>query len=145
MRAKEFVRQLEHDRVVDAIKAAEAETSAEVRVYVHRGELKAEPLVAAQKKFHQLGMNKTPERNAVLIFVAPHARKFAVIGDKGVHEKVGERYWQHVVDLMREHFQHERFSDALVDAIRDIGSVLARHFPRSSTSRNDLPDDVVEG
>lgn len=145
MRAREFVRQLEHDRIVEAIKSAEAKMSAEIRVYVHRGELKTDPLEAAAKRFKKLGMQKTRERNAVLIFVAPRARKFAVVGDQGIHKRCGEAYWQQVVDLMREHFRNGRFSDALVDAISDIGRVLAEHFPRGAEDKNELPDEIAEG
>jgi uncharacterized membrane protein len=129
MRTKEFLSKLEHDRIVRAIQEAETKTSAQIRVYIQRGKLNGDPLIAAQKKFQRLGIHKTSERNAVLIFVAPRAHKFAIVGDQAIHEKCGELYWQRVVDLMREHFRNERFSDALVDAIRDIGSVLATHFP----------------
>jgi uncharacterized membrane protein len=31
---------------------------------------------------------------------------------------------------MREHFQNERFTHALVDAIGDVGAALAEHFPK---------------
>ena len=145
MRTKEFLSRLDHDRIVNAIRAAEAKTSAEIRVYLQRGKSNADPLGAAQKQFQKLGMHKTRERNAVLIFVAPRARKLAVVGDEGIHGKVGEAYWQHVVDLMREHFRNERFTDAIVDAIQDIGTILAEHFPARSTSGNELSDDVIEG
>jgi uncharacterized membrane protein len=144
MRTKEFLSKLEHDRIVKAIKDAEAKTSGQIGVYIQRGKANGDPRIAAQKKFHRLGMHKTAERNAVLIFVAPRAHKFAVMGDKAIHEKCGEAYWQWIVDLMREHFRHERFSDAIVDAIRDIGGVLAEHFPKRSTSSNELPDEIVE-
>jgi uncharacterized membrane protein len=133
MRTKEFLSKLEHDQIVWTIQEAEAKTSAQIRVYIQRGKLNGDPLIAAQKKFHRLGMHKTPKRNAVLIFVAPRARKFAIVGDQAIHEKCGELYWQRVVEVMREHFRNERFSDALVDAIRDIGSVLATHFPNCRT------------
>jgi len=127
MRTREFLSKLEHDRIVQAIREAESKTSAQIRVYIQRGKLNGNPLIAAQKKFQRLGMHKARQRNGVLIFVAPRARKFAVVGDQATHERCGELYWQRVVDLMREHFRNERFSDALVDAIRDIGSVLATH------------------
>ncbi|MDQ2824996.1 MAG: TPM domain-containing protein [Verrucomicrobiota bacterium] len=144
MRTKEFLSKLEHDRIVQAIQEAEAKTSAEIRVYVQRGKLNGNPLSTAQKRFQKLGMHKTRERNAVLIFVAPRAHKFAVVGDQAIHEKCGETYWRQIVDLMREHFRSERFSDAIVEAIRDIGRVLAEHFPKRSTAVNELPDDIVE-
>src|SRR6202049_373641 len=145
MRTKEFLSQLEHDRIVRAIQEAESKTSGQIRVYIQRGKLNVDPLMAAQKRFHRLGIHRTPERNAVLIFVAPRAHKFAVVGDKAIHEKCGDEFWQSVVDKMRAHFRNEKFSDAMVDAIGDLGNALATHFPKGSTSGNNLPDEVVEG
>ena len=145
MRTKEFLSKVEHDRIVHAIREAESKTSGEIRVYVQRGKLSGDPLTAAQKKFHQLGMHKTRKQNAVLIFVAPRAHKFAVVGDKAIHEKCGDEFWQRVVTRMRTHFQNENFSDALVEAVKEIGSVLASHFPKTLGNANELPDDVIEG
>ena len=144
MRTKEFLSKVEHDRIVAAIREAEFKTSGEIRVFVQRGKLNVDPLVAAQKKFHQLRMHKTRERNAALIFVAPRAHKFAVVGDKAIHEKCGDEFWQRIVDGMRAHFQNERFSDALVEAIKEIGNLLAVHFPKTLENANELPDDVIE-
>jgi uncharacterized membrane protein len=143
MRTKEFLSKLEDDRIVDAIRVAESKTSGEIRVFIQRGRLNADPMVAAQKKFHRLRMHNTRDRNAVLIFVAPRAHKFAVIGDKAIHEKCGEEFWERVVDLMRGHFQKEKFSRAIVDAVEEIGKLLATHFPKRSTSSNELPDEIV--
>src|ERR1700736_4726841 len=143
MRTKEFLSKLEHDQIVRAIQDAESKTSGEIRVFVQRGKLNGDPLPAAHRRFHRLGMHKTPERNAVLIFVAPRAHKVAIIGDEGIHQKCGEELWQRLVEKMREHFRNEKFSEAIVDAIREIGDALAAHFPRRSTSPG-LPDEVVE-
>jgi uncharacterized membrane protein len=145
MRTKEFLTKLEHDRIVQAIRDAESKTSGEIRVYIQRGKLDGDPLIAAQKKFHRLGMRKTSEQNAVLIWVAPRAHKFAVVGDKMIHEKCGEQLWQRLVDQMREHFRNEKFSHALVEAIEETGRALASHFPKRLVSSKQLPDDVVEG
>ena len=144
MRTKEFLSKLEHDRIVQAIRDAESKTSGQIRVFIQRGKMDVDPIIPAQKKFHQLGMHKTPEGNAVLIFVAPRAHKFAVVGDKAIHEKCGEALWQRLVDSMREHFRNEKFTDALVEAIEETGKALASHFPKRSTSSNQLPDDVIE-
>jgi uncharacterized membrane protein len=143
MRTKEFLSKLEHDQIVQAIRDAELKTSGEIRVFIQRGKLEGYPLIAAQKKFHRLGMHKTPERNAVLIFVAPRAHKFAIVGDEGVHQKCGEELWQRLVNHMRDHFRNEKFSEAIVDAIREIGSALAAHFPKGLKS-TELPDEIVE-
>jgi uncharacterized membrane protein len=144
MRTREFLSRLEHDRIVRAIQNAESKTSGEIRVYIQRGKSETDPLIVAQKKFQRLGMYKTRERNAVLIFVAPRAHKFAVVGDKAIHEKCGEHFWQNIVDGMRVHFQNENFSQALTEAINEVGRVLAAHFPRTSANQNELPDEIIE-
>jgi len=144
MRTRDFLSRVEHNRIVQVIREAESKTSGEIRVFIQRGKLTADPLVAAQKKFHQLRMHTTRERNAVLIFVAPRAHKFAVVGDKAIHEKCGEEFWQRIVGQMRVHFQNEKFSHALVEAIREIGKLLAAHFPKTSGNANELPDDALE-
>jgi uncharacterized membrane protein len=145
MRTHRFLRELEHDRIVRAIKEAEAKTSGQIRVFLQRGKFEEDALDRAQKKFIQLGMHKTRERNAILILVAPRAQKFAVVGDEGVHQKCGEKFWQDLVARMREHFLREDFTQALLEAIGSVGQVLARHFPKAAGSANELPDDVVEG
>jgi uncharacterized membrane protein len=145
MRTQRFLSHLDHERIVSAIRQAEARTSGEVRVYIQRGNFQEEALPRAQKKFLELGMQKTRERNAVLIFVAPREQKFAVIGDEGIHQKCGEQFWQELVERMRGHFQQEEFTDALVEAIESTGKLLARHFPKSADRGNELPDNIVEG
>lgn len=145
MRTHRFLRELEHDRIVAAIKAAEGKTSGQIRVFLQRGHFEDDAIPRAQKKFLQLGMQKTAERNAVLIFVAPRAQKFAVIGDEGVHRKCGEQFWQQLVARMREHFLREDFTQALLEAITATGDLLARYFPKTGAAPNELPDEVVEG
>jgi uncharacterized membrane protein len=144
MRTREFLSKLEHDRITEAIREAESKTSGEIRVLIQRGKLKSDPVVAAQKKFRRLGMHKTRERNAVLVFVAPRVHKFAVIGDEAIHEKCGDEFWQRVVEKMRTHFQNDKFSDALIEAVKEVGTVLASHFPKTSEDTNELPNDVIE-
>src|ERR1700755_3392758 len=100
MRTHNFIRQLEHGRIVDAIKKAEAKTSGQIRVFLQRGKFEEDALVRAQKKFLKLEREKTAERNAVLTMVAPRMQKFAVIGDEGVHAKCGEQFWHELVTRM---------------------------------------------
>jgi uncharacterized membrane protein len=145
MRTKDFLGKLDHDRIVAAIREAEGKSSGEIRVYVQRGELEGDAFDHARKKFAKLGMQATRERNGILIFVAPRAQKFAVIGDEGVHRKCGNEFWQQLVERMRAHFQNESFTDALMEAIEEAGKLLANHFPKTSAPRNELPDEIVEG
>lgn len=144
MRTKDFLGKLEHGRIVAAIENAERKSSGEIRVHIERGNISADPLELATKKFQETGMHKTRDRNAVLIFVAPRAQSFAIVGDEAVHQKCGDSYWQRITEAMRAHFREGRFTEAMEEAIGDVGSVLAEHFPRKPDDRNELPDAVME-
>ncbi|HJT44627.1 MAG TPA: TPM domain-containing protein [Chthoniobacterales bacterium] len=145
MRTKEFLSKLEHEEIVQAIREAESKTAGKIHVFFQRGKLNGDPLVAAQKRFHRLGLHKNAQRNDVLIFVAPRAHKFAIVGDKAIHQTCGDELWQNLVARMREHFRNEKFTHALTEAIDEIGRALATHFPRGSTASGRSPDQVIEG
>lgn len=87
-------------------------------------------MAAAQKEFARLNMAESPERNGVLIFVNPRSRKFAVIGDAGVHAKCGDVFWQELAQAMTDYFRRSEFADGLAHGIRKAGELLAEHFPR---------------
>lgn len=134
---------LDKTAVQRAIALAESQTSGEIRVVVYPRVL-VDPLATAELEFGRLGMHRTRLRNAVLILVAPEARKFAIYGDRGVHEKCGERFWISVATVMTEHFRRGAFTEGIVRAVEETGSVLAKHFPPSPEDENQLPDDVVD-
>src|SRR5438105_12124108 len=142
MNPKEFISRLDETKIVRAIAEAEGKSSGEIRVYVsHRK--RTDPLSFAQRRFLQMGMSKTRHRNAVLIYLAPRSRQFAIVGDVGVHEKCGDAFWQQVSAGMTSLLKHGRFTEAVLDAIQKVGDVLARHFPRGSDGQNELPDGIV--
>jgi uncharacterized membrane protein len=142
MQPKEFINRLDEARIIGAIAEAERKTSGELRVYVsHRK--RADPLAFAQKRFLELGMTNTRHRNAVLIYFVPRTRQFAIVGDRGVHEKCGDAFWRAVTAGMSDLLKQGRFTDAILDAIQKVGDVLARHFPRDPGDQNELPDQIV--
>ncbi len=120
---------IDHDQVTAAIRAAEAGTSGEIRVIVARHKA-ADPVAAAQAYFDKLGMAKSPNRNGVLIFVAPLSRRFAVIGDSGVHERCGDAFWADLARAMEERFRRGEFTEGLVHGIGRAGEILGKTFPR---------------
>ena len=129
-------------RVVAAIRAAERVTSGEIRVSVAPffwGDVEK----TAGKAFHRLGMENTADRNGVLIFLVPSRRRFAILGDTGIHEKVGQAFWQDVSACLASQFRRGAFTEGLVEAVHMVGDRLATHFPSAGeVDRNELSDDV---
>ncbi len=142
MNPKDFLSKVRDDEIVAAIKAAEARTSGELRVFVSEKEI-ADAVVAAQVTFSRLGMTQTRKRNGVLIFVAPHTRQFAVIGDEGIHQRCGPEFWRLLADEMSNCFKQGKFTEGLVLGITKAGELLAAHFPRGADDQNELPDRVA--
>jgi uncharacterized membrane protein len=129
MHPKKLIKQLPHDTLVAAIRDAELKTSGQIRVLISHKSV-ADPMAAAQKEFIRLGLNKSPEQNGVLIFVAPRTHKFAVIGDTGVHAKCGDAFWQELAKAMTEYFRKSEFTEGIIHGVRKAGELLAEHFPR---------------
>ena len=141
MQTKEFVHQLENDRIVTAIGAAEKLTSGEIRVFITRKKVD-DPVRTAQAQFHRMGMHKTQLRNGVLLFIAPESQAFAIIGDQGIHEKCGQNFWAQVAEAMLANFREGKLTEAVISGIEAAGAALQQHFPRSHDDINELPDAV---
>jgi uncharacterized membrane protein len=132
------------EAVRHAITESEAGTSAEIRVHLdHR--CPGDPMARAVAVFERLGMHRTAERHGVLIYVAVGDRKLAVIGDQGIHARVGEAYWRELVASVTAHFRDERPRDGFIHAIGELGARLARDFPRRRGDDNELTDEVSLG
>ncbi len=138
-----FNEQLDHGRIETAIAAAERCTSGEIRVVLKAGAVDDATATAAQE-FAKLGMHKTALRNAVLFLVAPEARKFAVFGDEGIHQKCPAHFWTDVAAAMQSHFRANDPTTALVEGITRAGNLLAAEFPHQSDDVNELSNQVVE-
>jgi len=134
----------EANSILTAIKDAEKKTSGEIRVHV---EDYCNHLVfdRASQVFEKLKMNDTKERNGVLFYISVQDREFAVLGDIGIHEKVGEQYWAELSKEMEMAFRQSKFAKGLVQAIRNAGESLQTYFPIQPGDHNELKDDISVG
>ncbi|MDI1314255.1 TPM domain-containing protein [Prosthecobacter sp.] len=128
--------------MIRAIQSAEARTSGELRVFV-TDKIVEDPMAEAWKTFAGLNMQGTAQRNAVLIFVAPKARKFAIVADEGMHHLCNEAFWNQLAQQLSEGFKAGDYTGALVRVIEAIGRALLAHFPRLENDANELPDEVL--
>lgn len=143
---KEFFTEDEKQQLVAAIQQAEKQTSGEVRLFVESRCRFVDPVDRAKEVFLQLGMNKTKERNGTLVYIAFDDHQLAILGDEGIHQKVGQRYWEEEVAKMVREFRSEHIVEGISQVVLDIGAALQQHFPYDSdTDKNELPDEIVFG
>lgn len=144
MKIKEFISAEEQKRIVQAIEAAELDTSGEIRVHLE-SKCAGDPVGRAVYIFKYIKMYETARRNGVLIYVAVNSRKFAIIGDTGINEKVPDDFWDSIKNQMGSDFSHGRFAEGICTAIRSVGRSLKEYFPYKSDDINEQSNEISFG
>ena len=139
-----FLSKEEEAEVVEAIRLAEKNTSGEIRIHLEK-ETSIAPIERAVVVFHELKMDNTKDRNGVIIYVAVKSKQFAIYGDKGINEKVGDDFWNCTKDIMLNHFINGNNKQALVDGIHNAGVQLQKHFPYQSEDTDELSNEISQG
>ncbi|WP_443937873.1 TPM domain-containing protein [Pedobacter sp. MW01-1-1] len=132
----------EQDRIAAAIEIAEKGTSGEIRIAIEK-HCKNDPIESAVKYFNELGMDKTANRNGVLIYLAHADHKFAIIGDAGINSRVPTDFWETTKVAMTAHFATGNLADGIVAGVSLAGEKLALFFPPESGDINELPNDII--
>jgi putative membrane protein len=96
----------------------------------------------AMEQFAIRDLARKTERSGILIFVSLAERYARIIADEGVSARVPQAEWQAAVDALVAHMRDGRIADGFVAAIEACGKVLTAHFPRTGTSRDQLPDRI---
>ena len=135
------------DAVVACIASTERRSSGEIRVYVESHCAMVNPIDRCAEIFEQLKMHETKERNGVLLYLAIKDRQFAIVGDKGINEKVGgNAYWNHIAETLKSHFKKGDIKEGICYCIVEIGQCLTKHYPEDGSENiNELPDEIVFG
>lgn len=139
--AKNFFTKEQQEEIRQAIMNAELDTSGEIRVHIENT-CTGDALDRALAIFAKLEMEKTESRNGVLLYLAVKNRKFAIIGDSGIHAAVTEVFWDSIRNKMMERFRENHFTEGLIEAITETGKQLKTYFPYKTTDKNELSDEI---
>ena len=142
---KSFFSKEEEERMVQAIRFAEHQTSGEVRLYIESHCSFINPIDRAKELFVSLKMSETKDRNGVLLYFAMKDRQMAIWGDEGIHQKMGQAFWEKEVAVILSEFKNRNFVDGICHMIQDVGAALKNHFPYASDDKNELDDNIVFG
>lgn len=137
-------------RLTQAVRDAEARTSAEIALFVRGasswkaalglGVPHEEVRAKAEALFVSKGLDRTKERNAVMVYVSLAEHALVVLGDEGIHQRLGSEVWQRLVDEALGKAKQSGPLDGVTELIDHLGTELGAHFPRRHDDVNELPD-----
>lgn len=144
MSVEKFLNSEEEKRILEAIKIAEKNTSGEIRVHLE-STCEGDVLERAQTVFKKLKMHRTKLRNGVLFYIAADSHHFAIIGDKGIDQKVSPNFWNETKDLVLSKLKMKKTAEGLEEGIIKAGEQLKAFFPYDSEDKNELTDEISIG
>jgi putative membrane protein len=97
----------------------------------------------AVQEFHRMGLHKTRNATGVLLFVSLLERRVIVLGDEGIHARVGADHWTATTQAVLKSIAAGSLKDGLLAGITLCGAVLAEHFPARRDDVNELADRLV--
>ncbi|MES2760903.1 MAG: TPM domain-containing protein [Bacteroidota bacterium] len=138
---KSLVSAADDARLMQAIRSAEDKTSGEIRVHLDRT-CNGDPLDACKKKFAELNMHQTKDRNGILFYLALESRSFAVWGDEGIHQKVSDDFWKSITECAIGHFKNNELITGIEKAVELCGEKLKTHFPLAADDKDELSNTI---
>ena len=140
-----FFTKEEEERMVEAIRSAELQTSGEIRLFIESKCSFINPVDRAIELFGELNMHQTKDRNAVLVYIALIDKQLAIFGDEGIHQRLGQTFWNNEVEKIIAQFNQNEISNGICNMIQAIGKALTHHFPHAIDDKNELSDGIVFG
>lgn len=138
---KKILNSSEEQMLLEAIKEAENKTSGEIRVHIEYN-AKGDVVELCKKKFEELNMHETKDRNGILFYLAVNTKSFSVWGDEGIHQKVTQTFWDSITSIALSNFKEGNFIKGLQSAIHSCGEQLKTHFPIQADDKDELTNEI---
>jgi len=97
----------------------------------------------ASDLFAQLRVWDTEENSGILIYVQLADRRVEILADRGIAARVAQSDWDAICRAMERAFKAGDYRGGALEAMRQAGEILARHFPAGERNPNELPDMPV--
>lgn len=134
-------------RISAKISEIELITSGEIRVSIKEkksfSERNQDLRDLAEKEFYKLNMHQTRDKIGILLFFLLNERKFYILADEGINEKVAFDVWESVSEEIQENFKNGYFSKGIITGVKNVGKLLGEHFPIKPDDVNELTNKVV--
>lgn len=137
-----FLTETELNTLVEVIQKAENLSTGEIRIHIDAN-TESDFAKKAWSVFQSLEMDKTQERNGVLFYINFEQKYLTIIGDKGIHQKVNQQFWDNLHDEMTYGFAKQIYFETIKKAILKTGGELKKYFPIKGENPNELPNEIT--
>ncbi|HEV8391056.1 MAG TPA: TPM domain-containing protein [Dongiaceae bacterium] len=100
---------------------------------------------AARAAFLDHGLDNSPERNAVLLFVSRAERYVEILPDRAAAAAIEPAHWSVIVDEFRQRMRKADLGEAAAGAAAAIGKLCAVHFPSSGANPDRVSNQPIQG
>jgi putative membrane protein len=98
----------------------------------------------AVRQFKVGAERRTTGRTGVMIYLSMREHRAEIVADESIASKVPAEVWGEAMGDMLSEIRKGAIAEGLALGIRDVGFLLAQHFPRGSEDQNELPDRLIE-
>jgi putative membrane protein len=67
-----------------------------------------------------------------------------IVADEAIASRVAPEVWGDAMIALIDNLREGRAGEGMAEAVRQMGVVLAEHFPKGSENPNELPDRLIE-
>jgi len=87
---------------------------------------------------------KTVGRTGVLLYLSMKEHRAEIVADEEIAKLVAPEVWGDAMVALLDGVRAGKPGEGMAEAVRQMGIVLAKHFPKGSENPNELPDRLIE-
>lgn len=87
---------------------------------------------------------RTHGRTGIMIYLSMREHRAEIVADLPIAEKVSAEVWGAAMEDMLIEIKQGNIAEGMAVGVKDVGAVLAEHFPRGDDDMNELPDRLIE-
>lgn len=116
-----------------------------LRLFLAPKGLKAKRVRARAVSLFRVGaQGKTVGSTGILIYLSMREHRAEIVADEAIASKVAPEAWGDAMAALIGHVRTGKPGEGMAEAVRQVGLILAEHFPKGDDMMNELPDRLIE-
>ncbi len=114
------------------------------RFFSFASEMDEEVSQGAMSAFYESGLYRTRDESGVLIYISILERKVYILADRGINDRLDDTQLSFITGIIVRGIKEKRQCQAVIDAINELGQILALHFPPREDDTDELTNLIVK-